>query len=636
MSGMSLKLKFIVALITAVMISSLLVGGLGQIQARGVLTDRIENTELPNLTRAIRNKIDREISILEQATEQLAKNAMIEQWMLNGFPKSEEATVVELLKRMAEQHDLTNASVVNRETAHYWNQDGFLRQLNNDNLDGWFFAFRDSGVVRSKSLYNEDGVPKLFINYQNINGILASGIGRSVEDFQTLLNESKIGKTGFVFLTDGEGTVKLHPNQQLANTASLASLFGNENARQLSRKQDMHLTRIDIDGEEHYVVASFIESAEWYVVAQVPVAELFEEVDAALIEIIIQIIGIAALFAFAAVLFANRLVNPITQLANTFKQLGASEADLDVRLRDQREPELIDLQSGFNSFLDKIKSTIKQMSHTSSDLMSVSDTVAKQADNANSCAQSQSGHTQGVISSIEKLNESVVRIADSAGEAANVSVALKESSNKGLDVSMQTKQTIEDMHKQTTEVSFSISNLVKHAELIENVLSVIKGVSEQTNLLALNAAIEAARAGEQGRGFAVVADEVRSLAQRTHESTEEIGDTIQSLQREVQTAVDLIGITQQTSEQGTQAVEQNQHVLQEIGSSVETLQNMNTQIANTTEHQSQVTRSIINDLDAIRAETEVLLSSSEEVSASSAELTRLSNMLDKLVKQYSK
>lgn len=632
-SSMSIKHKFALALISAVVLSTLIIGAISQLQSRALLTDRIENVELPNILQRIRNQIDKDISILEQAARQMVENPFIKQFMREGHPKEDEAAVVDMLKSVAEQYDLTNASVVNRESAHYWNQGGFLRVLQNDNLDGWFFAYRQSGQTASKSLYTEDEVPKLFINYQDVNGIVASGLARTIKDFQSMLNQNRIADSGFVFIVDGKGTVKLHKNSALLERATMSSLFGSE-SNQLINKQAFKLLELDVDGKAHYVATSYIPSADWYVVSQVPVSEMFSELNSTLLQMVFEIAIVSLLFGALAFWLANRLSRPIEELAQTFTRLGSEDANLEVRLNAQDSQELKDLQSGFNSFISKIKQTVNQISATSGELKDVSSNVASQADSAFALGKKQSQHTHQLSGMIDQLNSSVHSIASNAEDASVTANQLKSVSSEGTRISGRAKLAIKDLGKHTNSVSDSINKLANHTESIEDVLNVIKGVSEQTNLLALNAAIEAARAGEQGRGFAVVADEVRSLAQRTHDSTDEIGNTILRLQEEVKRAVALIEQSLQKSAESDEAVEQNEKILSEIGVSIDSVLNKNQQVAKTTSEQTVLAEDVMRDLSEIHAEIDAFLSSSDGVAESNASLLNLSNKLDELVSQY--
>lgn len=618
-SSLSIKQTFALALLIAVLLSTAIVGWIGQWTARHLVSERLETVELPNLLIRIRNEVDKEISLLQSATQQLATDDLILDWMTTGRDPEKEVLVVRYLNRLKNQYDLTNVSVADRQTAHYWNQDGFLRVLQNDKLDGWFFAFRDSGQSVSKSLYTEGETTKLFINFQNTGGRMLAGVGRSVDQMVDMLNSFKIADSGYVFLTDAAGTVKIHRNSQLLNKADMNSLFGSEAGSKLTRGSQFTMTETVIDGQKMFVASSYISSADWYIVAQVPVDEVFAELNSARNKMIFWILLVAAGFTVAGLMLAAQITKPICQLASVFSELGQADSNFEFRLAEQKSQELKDLQAGFNAFVAKIQRTVELVAQNSEELKVEADGVAQSAKATLSRGTQQAEHTGQLVTAINQMGQTVDEVAKNANQAADTANELEDSSVQGKEVSRQAKQAIESLSEQVGSVADVINELANHTNAIGTVLEVIRGVSEQTNLLALNAAIEAARAGEQGRGFAVVADEVRHLAARCTDTAE-------------RTAA-LISSSVEKTAHGSQVATETATALQGIVTNIDQTADLAVEIAKACKEQASGAEKIsagVDDIDQITKQNSINAKRSANVSSQlAAQAEELQELLNR-------
>ncbi|HBU50586.1 MAG TPA: methyl-accepting chemotaxis protein, partial [Alteromonas australica] len=227
----SIKQKIILALMFAVLAAAVLVGSISQWIARDLVKDNMEQLQLPALLKQIGNQVDREASVMLTVAHGVASDPNILAWSDAGANADGERKLINYLNDLVRFNDLTVASFVDRQTHKYWNQDGFLRTLQNDELDGWFFAYKDSGEPISLSLYNEPGQGyRLFANYQQVSGRGMSGVAKSVDELLSIINDVKIAETGFVYLVDGSGTIIAHPDTSLLGSAHLSSISGSNAA----------------------------------------------------------------------------------------------------------------------------------------------------------------------------------------------------------------------------------------------------------------------------------------------------------------------------------------------------------------------------------------------------------------------
>ncbi|MDP5147787.1 methyl-accepting chemotaxis protein [Shewanella sp. ULN5] len=633
-SQLTIKQKILLTVTLAVLLSTVLVGVLSQRSAKNVVEERMLTSEMPSILLQIRNKIDLDISSLMNAAEQLANSRMLLNWLEQGRPASEESAVVAQLNDIASQYDLAQASYADRQTAAYYTQDGFLRELT-PQQDGWFFDYRDSRQEKMLNVFTEsNGEVKLFINYQQPNGRGLVGLAKSLDDMVNLLASFKIEYTGFVYLVDAEGQVKLHQDKSQMGKKSLSQLYPNVNVQQLLNKNDFNLIKAEADNQQMLIASSYLPSMGWYLVAQVPEAEVFALLEESSYQILISTVIIAALFIAIAIAVAGSVSRPIAQVAELFRNIGEGEGDLRQRLPVNGEDEIAQLARGFNSFISKIQDSVIEVAQTSEQLGKSAIDVSNQAHQTLEDSHLQKDRTVMVVTAINEMGATVNEIASNAAQAAVTAREADTESLEGQQVVTRARDTINQLSKDVEQVGEVIESLATHTKSIGSILDVIRAISEQTNLLALNAAIEAARAGEAGRGFAVVADEVRNLASRTAASTNEVQSMIDKLQSEASRAVTAMEQSRNRSREGVQAVDEASNSLSGISQQIASISDMNIQVAAATEEQSTVVEDINRNVTEINDITQRTAQTAQAAAQASKALNQLANRLDTLVARF--
>jgi len=333
-------------------------------------------------------------------------------------------------------------------------------------------------------------------------------------------------------------------------------------------------------------------------------------------------------------LIAKSILAPLLLTTQALHDISEGEGDLTQRLDAKGRDEVTALAHAFNQFAEKIHQTISQVNSATDHLSTSTSELSEITVKSNQGMGHQRGETQQVATAVTEMAATVHEIANNAESTAASAKEANSEAAHGRSVVDDATKAITSLAQEMEHASTVIDRLETESEAIGSVLDVIRGIAEQTNLLALNAAIEAARAGEQGRGFAVVADEVRTLASRTQQSTQEIQDMIERLQSGTKEAVQVMARSKSTSEETVVKAQTAADSLDKIVTSVASISDMNTQIASAAEEQSSVAQEIDKSIVRISQLAEDAADSTHQVENASHQISDLGDQLHAQVQQF--
>jgi len=378
-------------------------------------------------------------------------------------------------------------------------------------------------------------------------------------------------------------------------------------------------------------------SLGWGIISCIETSEAFAAKEALVKEINFSGIILTAIMITIAVivgiLFSTMITRPIIKMSRTMSRIEKT-SDLTQRIDVQSEDEIGTMAIAMNKMLEKFRYSLEKVAASTTMLATSSEEMSSITQQTSENVNKQFSEIDQIATAINEMSATVQEVASNATNAASAAMASSTQAVSGKAIVESTITSINDTSKDLENVVQVIEKLNQDSVNIGAVLDVIKAIAAQTNLLALNAAIEAARAGEQGRGFAVVADEVRTLASRTHHATGEIEGMIAELQAGAASAMQAVHISCETGQKSVATAAAAGESLSTITHSINEINDMNTMIASAAEQQSAVTEEINKNIVAIRIAAEQTTAAAESNSTASEELSKLSTDLQHLVAQF--
>lgn len=465
-------------------------------------------------------------------------------------------------------------------------------------------AYMMMGVTAIKPLYDTD-----------VNG-------SNKEAAKEILKAMRFESDGYFFAYDSQGVNTLHAIKPSLEGKNLYDLKDENGVAVIaglidaSQKGDgflyfsWHKPTIDAQAPK-LGYAEYLSKWDWVLGTGVYIDDIDQQVamhrelktqelkEHTLSAVLISVIGLIITSILTSIV-VSKGIQPLQHVAASLKDVAAGGGDLTARLKVESQDEVGEVAAAFNEFMDKLHPLMQDIHRSATTVQTVSQSLNTQTSQASGQMQDHCLETDKVVTAVTQMSMTAKEVASNTNATAQ---AIEDANSQVTEAQREVEQAIEGITELVREIdstSDAISELSLQTEKITKVLDVIGEIAEQTNLLALNAAIEAARAGEQGRGFAVVADEVRSLASRTQNSTHEIGDMLKQLQNGVSRAVSTMSVSQK---RGVKTAEESALIQQSLSSvhhSIGTIRDMGIQTASAAEEQSAVAEDINQNLVAIQ------------------------------------
>ncbi len=478
--------------------------------------------------------------------------------------------------------------------------------INRDGYDprsrGWYQeAMSKGGLIVTKPYLDVAYNIMVVTLAQPVSGGVVGGdlsIASLVED----VTKMQLPADGFAIMMHKDGTIIAY--KDAAKAMKPASEIDNDltNAliEQSKSSKELVPAYFDNEGRDKLLWAVDIPDTDWELVLVLDKAAL----EAPLSSLLMTQLGMALLVLVGSILaiswLVSMLLGPLTKVSLALARIADGNGDLTQRIKIDANDEVGQLANSFNRFVGSQHQLIGNIRQLANELNADAERSLVTNQAAVDELQRQQQEVTMVATAVTEMASATMEIAGNAENTAAAAQQSAQSSEQGKMLVNKTRQSINGLAEEVGQATEVIGELSRHAQAITSILSTIQGIAEQTNLLALNAAIEAARAGEQGRGFAVVADEVRVLSRRTQDSTQQIQSTIETLQQTTARAVSLMQTSQGLADNSVQDADQAVRALEEITSAISLISDMAGQIATAAEEQTQVTGEITQNTTAIK------------------------------------